>query len=54
MPFFDIWRQSELTFLRVFKNVLHIVFIALISYYGKFTALYRLNSIVLQLANQIK
>ena len=35
-------------------RMLCVVFIAQISHYGKFTALYKLISIVLQLTNQIK
>ena len=57
MPFFDIWRHSKLVYLRVLKNLLHVVFIALISHYGKFTALYKLISIVLATideSNQVK
>ena len=41
MSFCDMWRHSELIYLRVLKNLLHVVFIALISHHGKFTALYK-------------
>ena len=54
MPFLVLWRHSELIYLRVLKNLLHVAFIVLISHYGKFTALYKLISIALQLTNQIK
>ena len=36
-----MWRHLELIYLRVLKNQLHVVFIALISHHGKFTALYK-------------
>ena len=36
------------------KVLSYVVFIAQISHYGKFTALYKLVSIALQLTNQIK
>ena len=51
MPYFDIF------YLRVLKNLPHVVFVALISHYGKFTALYKLISIVLATideSNQVK
>ena len=57
MPFFDIWRHSNLFYLRVLKNLLHVVFIALISHYGKFALLYELITIVLatiDTSNQVK
>ena len=45
MFFFDIWRQSELSYLRVLKNLLYVVFVGL---------MHNIISIVLQLTNQIK
>ena len=54
MPFFSILSHSELTYLRVLKSLLHAVFIALISHYGKFTVFHILISIVVQMTNQIK
>ena len=57
MSFFDIWRHSKLFYLRVLKNLPDVVFINVIGHYGKFTALYKLISIVLATideSNQVK
>ena len=42
MSFFDLCGHSKLTYLRVLKKQIRVVFIALISHYGRFTALYKL------------
>ena len=44
----------KFTYLRLLKNLLHVEFITLISHHGKFVALHKLISIVLQLTNQTK
>ena len=41
-PFFYLWGHSKLTYLRALKDLLCIVFMTLISHYGKFTALHKL------------
>ena len=46
--FLDLWKISKLTYLAVWKNRLHLVFVTLISNYGKLTA-YELNELKVSL-----
>ena len=55
MSFPDRWGHAKSTTSECYLKVLFcLVFIAQISHYGKFMALHKLISIVLQLTNQIK
>ena len=55
ISFFDRWGQCKLTNTECqLKILLCVVFIAQISHCGKFAALHKLISIVLQLTNKIK